>query len=64
MPTQVKLLLSTLESLNPNAKQNMLRAMSDIRPSHMLDQKLREACGLDPITGDEDDDDEDAELRG
>lgn len=60
---QVKLLLNTLESLNPNAKQNLLRAMSDIRPSHMLDQSLREACGMDPITGEEDENDEEAELR-
>jgi tRNA 2-thiocytidine biosynthesis protein TtcA len=59
---QVKLLLNTLGGMNPNAKQNLLRAMSDIRPSHLLDQNLREACGMDPITGDDDHDD-DAELR-
>jgi len=51
-----------LQDLNPNAKQNILRARSDIRPSHLLDQKLRESCGMDPITRDEDDTEEAAEL--
>jgi tRNA 2-thiocytidine biosynthesis protein TtcA len=61
---KIKLLLNALEGLNPNAKQNLLRAMSDIRPSHMLDQNLRTACGMDPITGGEEDDrDEEEELR-
>lgn len=60
---QVKLLLNTLQDLNPNAKQNLLRAMSDIRPSHLLDQGLREACGMDPVTGEEDDMEEASELR-
>lgn len=50
---QVKLLLSTLETFNPNAKQNLLHALSDVRPSHLLDQSLREAVGMDPITGEE-----------
>ena len=49
---QVKLLLSTLESLNPNAKQNMLRSLTDIRPSHLLDQALRASAGIDPVSGD------------
>lgn len=60
---QVKLLLNTLQELNPTAKQNLLRAMSDIRPSHLLDQSLRAACGMDPITGDEDDTEESMQLR-
>lgn len=60
---QIKLLLNTLQDLNPNAKHNMLRAMSDIRPSHLLDQGLRESCGMDPITGEEDETEETAELR-
>ena len=53
---QVKLLLNTLQDLNPSVKQNLLNAMSDIRPSHLLDQKLRLSCGMDPITGEEDED--------
>lgn len=48
---QVKMLLSSLEMLNGNVKRNMLNAISDVRPSHLLDQKLRNSCGLDPITG-------------
>lgn len=53
---QVKLLLNTLQDLNPSVKQNLLNAMGDIRPSHLLDQDLRESCGMDPITGEEDED--------
>ncbi|KAL3910600.1 MAG: hypothetical protein SGARI_002042 [Bacillariaceae sp.] len=49
---QMKLLLGTLEQFNVNAKQNVLNAMGSISPSHMLDQDLREACGMDPVTGD------------
>jgi tRNA 2-thiocytidine biosynthesis protein TtcA len=48
---QMKLLLKTLEHFNPNAKQNLLNAMGNIRPTHMLDQRLRQACGIDPVTG-------------
>lgn len=54
---QVKLLLSTLQDLNPQAKQNLLNAMADVRPSHLLDQQLRQSCGMDPITGDEEEGD-------
>ena len=32
-------------------RKNLLNAMQDIRPSHMLDQGLREAAGLHPVTG-------------
>jgi tRNA 2-thiocytidine biosynthesis protein TtcA len=55
---QIKLLLDTLQGLNPMAKKNILSAMSDVRPSHLLDQTLRRACGMNPITGDEVDDDD------
>ena len=58
----VKLLLQTLQGMNPTAGQNMLRACRDVRPSHLLDQTLREACGMDPVTGEVTDDD-DAELN-
>ena len=60
---QVKLLLQTLQGFNPNAKQNMINAMGDVRPSHLLDQDLREACGLDRTTGEEDDEEESSPLR-
>jgi tRNA 2-thiocytidine biosynthesis protein TtcA len=55
---QVKLLLGTLEQFNPNAKQNMLNAMGSVAPSHLLDQNLRQSCGMDPVTGVEDDENE------
>ena len=54
---QVKLLLSSLEGLTPTAKQNILNACQKVKPSHLLDRKLREACGMDPITAQETDDD-------
>jgi tRNA 2-thiocytidine biosynthesis protein TtcA len=52
---QIKLLLQTLQGLNPMANKNILIAMGDVRPSHLLDQDLRRACGMDPITGQEED---------
>lgn len=58
----IKMLLKTLQSMNPTAGQNMLRACQDVRPSHLLDQSLRKACGMDPITG-EVVDDEDEQLN-
>jgi tRNA 2-thiocytidine biosynthesis protein TtcA len=36
---QVKHLPNKLQDLNPNAKQNIMNAMGDVRPSHSLDQK-------------------------
>ncbi len=48
---KVKLLLSTLEAMNPNARKNLVNAMGDVRPSHLLDRGLRVACGLDETTG-------------
>ena len=42
---------TTLAMLNPNAKKNMINAMSDVRPSHLLDIDLRDACGIDGATG-------------
>ena len=55
---QVKLLLSSLQGLTPTAKQNMLQACQTVKPSHLLDQNLREACGMDPITGEEENDED------
>jgi len=55
---QVKLLLQTLSSFTPDAKKNWLHALGDVKPSHLLDQNLRKAVGMDPITGEEEDDDE------
>jgi tRNA 2-thiocytidine biosynthesis protein TtcA len=52
---QVKLLLSTLDSFTPDAKKNWLTSLSNVMPSHLLDQDLRKAVGMDPITGEEED---------
>ena len=60
---QVKLLLSTLQSLNPQAKQNMLRSLQTVKPSHLLDQSLREACGMDPVTGALEENENDSEFN-
>lgn len=50
---QAKLLLNALDAFGgaDDARNNMLRALSDVRPSHLLDRPLREAAGLDPLTG-------------
>ncbi|CAM9995299.1 unnamed protein product, partial [Heterosigma akashiwo] len=48
---KVKMLVNTLTMLNPNAKKNIMNAMSDVRPSHLLDVDLRVACGIDGATG-------------
>ncbi|GFH55292.1 hypothetical protein CTEN210_11768 [Chaetoceros tenuissimus] len=48
---KVRMLIDTLEALNPNAKKNMMNAMADVRPSHLLDVGLREVCGMDGATG-------------
>ena len=48
---KMKLLLQTLDSVNQNARKNLLNAMGDVRPSHLLDRGLRAACGLDADTG-------------
>ena len=54
---KVRMLVDTLTMLNPNAKKNMVNAMSDVRPSHLLDVNLRQACGIDGATGEILDDD-------
>eukprot|EP00961_Rhodomonas_salina_P063360 851525-Rhodomonas_salina.4 len=46
-----KLLVDTLPALSTNARQNIITSMADVRPSHLLDRGLREACGLDVVTG-------------
>lgn len=48
---KVRMLVDTLTMLNPNAKKNMVNAMGDVRPSHLLDVDLREACGMNGATG-------------
>jgi len=50
---QVKLLLDTLDSFTPDAKKNWLTSLGNVQPSHLLDQDLRRAVGMDPVTGEE-----------
>mmetsp|Transcript_16603 Transcript_16603/g.30202 ORF Transcript_16603/g.30202 Transcript_16603/m.30202 type:complete len:426 (-) Transcript_16603:47-1324(-) len=48
---KVKMLVGTLEALNPHVRKSMLTSMENVRPGHLLDQDLRTACGLDAVTG-------------
>jgi tRNA 2-thiocytidine biosynthesis protein TtcA len=44
----MKDMLSDIEKRMPGRKESMIRAMSNIRPSHMLDHKLFDFAGLFP----------------
>ena len=59
---QVKLLLSTLDSFTPDAKKNWLTSLANVQPSHLLDQDLRRAVGMDPITGEEEEEAEESKA--
>lgn len=48
---RVKRLLAELQADNPKVKGNLFAALSNVRPSHLLDRRIREAVGLDPVTG-------------
>lgn len=48
---QVKRLIGRLHADNHNVKGNMLAAIGNVRPTHLLDPKLRAAFGLDEIRG-------------
>ena len=47
---KVKRLLGELHAENPKVKGNMMAALRNVSPSHLLDLSLREAAGLDPVT--------------
>jgi tRNA 2-thiocytidine biosynthesis protein TtcA len=47
---RIKRLLANLEAENPRIKGNMMAAMRNVHPSHLMDLDLRAAVGLDPIT--------------
>ena len=49
---KAKLLFDALETMNPNARRNVITALGNVKPSHLMDENLRVACGLDGITGD------------
>ncbi len=50
---RVKALLTELNDENPNVRGNMFRALSNVRPTHLLDPELRRLYGLDNMTGDD-----------
>jgi tRNA 2-thiocytidine biosynthesis protein TtcA len=43
---RVKALLTTLEAENPNIRRNILAALGNVRPTHLLDHGLRARLGL------------------
>ena len=47
---RIKRMLGDLQAENPNVKGNLMAALANVRPSHLLDPALREAVGLDPVT--------------
>ncbi len=46
---RIKRMIADLHAENPNVKGNLFAALSNVRPSHLLDPKLREAMGLDEL---------------
>jgi len=50
---QIKRLITDLNTANPKVRGNMFAALRNVRPSHLLDAGLREAMGLDGITGED-----------
>jgi len=50
---QIKRLLNDLNAENPKVKGNMFAALRNVKPSHLLDASLREAMGLDGVTGED-----------
>lgn len=48
---KAKLLVDAMSTMNPEARRNVINALGNIKPTHLLDENVREACGLDRITG-------------
>ncbi len=48
---KIKAMLNTLDTENPKVKGNMMAAIKNVVPSHLLDADLREMAGLDRVTG-------------
>lgn len=48
---RIKRMLHALNDENPKVKGNMMAALRNVRPSHLLDMGLRSAVGLDPLSG-------------
>jgi len=47
----MKAMLSDIEKRMPGRKDTMIRAMGNVRPSHLLDRKLFDFAGIDPDIG-------------
>jgi tRNA 2-thiocytidine biosynthesis protein TtcA len=50
---RVKALLTELNDENPNVRGNLFAALSNVRPTHLLDRDLRGLYGLDNMVGDD-----------
>lgn len=48
---KAKLLVDAMSTMNPDARRNVINALGNVKPTHLLDENLREACGLDRVTG-------------
>ncbi len=48
---KVKQLIATLSDDNDKVRGNLFAALGNVKPSHLLDKRLRERCGLDPESG-------------
>ena len=48
---QVKRLLTELEQDNDNIKGNLFAALSNVRPTHLLDPIVRQVMGVDDARG-------------
>ena len=46
-----KAMLADIEARMPGRKETMLRALTQVRPSHLLDRSLFDFAGLEPISG-------------
>ena len=44
----MKAMLDDIERRMPGRKDTMIRAMANVRPSHLLDRKIFDFAGLEP----------------
>jgi tRNA 2-thiocytidine biosynthesis protein TtcA len=51
---QVKQLIDRLHAENPNVRGNLLNALANVRPSHLLDTELRSRFGIEEAVGADD----------
>lgn len=50
---KVKALLDELHADNANVRGNLFAALSNVQPTHLMDDALRERLGLDEVVGDD-----------